>query len=230
MKTLVLKLRGPLQSWGSDSRYRTRATNTVPTKSGVLGLLAAAQGRQRTDNIADLAGLEFAVRIDQPGNLERDYQTAREPGAKAPNLSTRYYLSDAVFLAAVSGPDVLIETIAEAVQKPVYPLYLGRRNCPANADLFVCVSEDDAETALRKQPWGAASWHKKRRDQKVFLPLIRDARTGEDGDQVRDTPLSYSQENRQYSWRTVYEAEPVEFDNEEGQLMSDPFMEAVRGL
>lgn len=230
MKTLVLKMRGPLQSWGSDSRYRVRATNTAPTKSGVLGLLAAAQGRQRTDDIADLAGLEFAVRIDQPGNLERDYQTAREAGAKAPNLSTRYYLSDAVFLAAVSGPDELIEALAEAVQKPVYPLYLGRRNCPANADLFVGISEDDAETALRKQPWAAASWHRKRRDQKVFLPLVRDARPGESGDRLRDIPLNYSQENRQYSWRTVYETEPVVLDNSEGKSMSDPFMEAVRGL
>lgn len=230
MKTLVLKMRGPLQSWGSDSRYRVRATNTAPTKSGVLGLLAAAQGRQRTDDIADLAGLEFAVRIDQPGNLERDYQTAREAGAKAPNLSTRYYLSDAVFLAAVSGPDELIEALAEAVQKPVYPLYLGRRNCPANTDLFVGISEDDAETALRKQPWAAASWHRKRREQRVFLPLIRDARSGEAGDRLRDIPLSYSQENRQYSWRTVYETEPVVLDNSEGKAMSDPFMEAVRGL
>lgn len=230
MKTLVLKLKGPLQSWGSDSRYRTRSTNTFPTKSGVLGLLAAAQGRQRTDSIADLASLEFAVRIDQPGNLERDYQTAREPGAKAPNLSTRYYLSDAVFLAAVSGPDELIEALSEAIRTPVYPLYLGRRNCPASADILIGVSDDDAETALRKQPWAAASWHKKKRDKQVFLPLIRDARPDEDGDQVRDTPLNYSQENRQYTWRTVYEAEPVAVDNAEGQTMSDPFMEAVRGL
>lgn len=230
MKTLVLKLRGPLQSWGSDSRYRTRATNTAPTKSGVLGLLAAAQGRKRTDDIADLAGLDFAVRIDQPGNLERDYQTAREPGTKTPNLSYRYYLSDAIFLAAVAGPDDLIEGLADAMRQPAFPLYLGRRNCPANADLLVDISTDDPETALRNQPWAAASWYRKRRDRQVFLPIVRDARPGESGDQVRDTPLSYSQENRQYTWRTVFEADPVVINNEEGQQAADPFIEVVRGL
>ncbi|WP_326503389.1 type I-E CRISPR-associated protein Cas5/CasD [Rothia nasimurium] len=228
MKTLVLKLRGPLQSWGSDSRYHTRSTHTAPTKSGVLGLLAAAQGRYRTDNISDLAGLEFAVRIDQPGNLERDYQAAREPGAKTVNLSTRYYLSDAIFLVAVSGSDELIESLAKAVKSPVFPLYLGRRNCPANHDIFMNLTDLDVEEALRELPWQASTWYRKRREKTVYLPIVRDARTGEDGDLLRDSPLSFSQENRQYSWRTVFEASPVVLDNEDGTESFDPFFEAVR--
>lgn len=228
MKTLVLKLRGPLQSWGSDSRYRVRSTGSVPTKSGVLGLLAAAQGRYRTDDISDLTSLEFAVRIDQPGTLERDYQTAREPGTRSPNLSTRYYLSDAVFMAAVGGPDELIEALGDAVQRPTFPLYLGRRSCPANYDLFVGVVGDEPEVALRNAPWQAAEWHRKLRDTTVYLPIFRDAKPGENGDQVRDTPISYNQENRQYNWRTVFEAEPAVFDNSDGKAMNDPFFEAVR--
>ena len=75
--TLLLRLSGPMQSWGASSRFKQRATEQVPTKSGVLGLLAAAQGRQRTDDLQDLAALTFAVRVDQPGSLLRDYQTAQ---------------------------------------------------------------------------------------------------------------------------------------------------------
>lgn len=75
MTVLLLKLAGPLQSWGSGSRFTERGTQHEPTKSGVVGLLAAALGRRRTDPVDDLAALDFAVRIDQPGLLESDFQT-----------------------------------------------------------------------------------------------------------------------------------------------------------
>ena len=55
--SLLLLLKGPMQSWGDESRYHTRATASTPSKSGVVGLLAAAQGRRRMDPIEDLAGL-----------------------------------------------------------------------------------------------------------------------------------------------------------------------------
>ena len=56
MATLLLKLAGPLQSWGSDSRFTETKTRHEPTKSGVIGLLAAALGRRRTEDVSDLAG------------------------------------------------------------------------------------------------------------------------------------------------------------------------------
>ncbi|MEX3610773.1 type I-E CRISPR-associated protein Cas5/CasD [Rothia sp. LK2588] len=230
MKTLVLKLKGPLQSWGSSSRYRTRSTHTEPTKSGVLGLLAAAQGRARTDDIADLAKLEFGVRVDQPGTLERDFQTAREEKAVNPRLSYRYFLADAVFIAAVSGEDSLIESLADAVKSPQFPLFLGRRSCPANPDLFLGLRDGGIEEALRAEPWHASEWHRASRADQVHLPLFRDAQAGEDGDSLRDTPRSFSQENRSYHWRTVFEAAPVTLDNPQGKKNIDPFLETVRSL
>ena len=42
MATLLLRLAAPLQAWGADSKFETRKTNREPTKSGVIGLLAAA--------------------------------------------------------------------------------------------------------------------------------------------------------------------------------------------
>lgn len=49
MATLLLRLAAPLQSWGADSKFETRKTNREPTKSGVIGLLAAALGLRRDD-------------------------------------------------------------------------------------------------------------------------------------------------------------------------------------
>ncbi|MBI4657798.1 MAG: type I-E CRISPR-associated protein Cas5/CasD [Verrucomicrobia bacterium] len=43
-KTLALYLDGPLQSWGFESRFQRRGTGLFPTKSGIIGLLAAAMG------------------------------------------------------------------------------------------------------------------------------------------------------------------------------------------
>ena len=48
MATLLLRLAAPLQSWGADSKFETRKTNREPTKSGVIGLLAAALGLRRS--------------------------------------------------------------------------------------------------------------------------------------------------------------------------------------
>ena len=71
MATLLLRLAAPLQSWGADSKFETRKTNREPTKSGVIGLLAAALGLRRDDaaGLARLNGLNFAVRADREGSL-----------------------------------------------------------------------------------------------------------------------------------------------------------------
>ena len=47
MSTLLLRLAGPLQAWGNDSKFETRRTGREPSKSGVIGLLAAALGKKK---------------------------------------------------------------------------------------------------------------------------------------------------------------------------------------
>ena len=227
--SVVLLLKGPMQSWDDRSRYKRRTTRPIPTKSGVIGLLAAAQGRRRTDPIEDLARLRFAVRVDDPGTLLRDYQTAQswQTGGKT-NLVARYYLSDAAFLAAVeSDDDGFIEALHSALRAPRFPLYLGRRSCPAPVNLALGVDSSDAVTALRKQPWMANERHRAQRSKNVALPIFRDAKPGEVGVAAQDVPVSFSQEHRQYEWRQVVEeAEPVRIDNPNGGV-NDPFFEAV---
>ena len=78
MSTLLLRLAGPMQSWGTQSRFEERDTDADPSKSGVLGLVGAAMGVARDDMgaIARLAGLTMAVRVDREGTVLRDYHTA----------------------------------------------------------------------------------------------------------------------------------------------------------
>jgi CRISPR system Cascade subunit CasD len=74
--TLLLRLAGPLQSWGTTSRYTERDTGMEPSKSGVVGILAASLGRSRGENVGDLATLRMGVRVDQEGVPGYDFQTA----------------------------------------------------------------------------------------------------------------------------------------------------------
>ena len=41
MSVLLLRLSGPMQSWGVQSRFTVRDTGLEPSKSGVVGLIAA---------------------------------------------------------------------------------------------------------------------------------------------------------------------------------------------
>ena len=79
MPTLLLRLAGPMQSWGTTSRFDQRDTGKEPSKSGVVGLLTAALGIDRevwNDELKSLAALTMAVRHDRPGVLKCDYQIA----------------------------------------------------------------------------------------------------------------------------------------------------------
>ena len=78
-KSILLKFSGPLQSWGTESHFETRYTDLYPSKSAVLGLLAASMGYRRDDpRIEELKKLKFAVRVDQRGEVERDYHIAQK--------------------------------------------------------------------------------------------------------------------------------------------------------
>jgi CRISPR system CASCADE complex protein casD len=220
-----------MQSWGTQSRYRRRDSGHEPSKSGVIGLIAAALGRARTEPVDDLAQLTFAVRVDAPGTLLRDYQTAKDwatdPHGTA-SLSIRYYLSDAVFVAAVEGGQEELKNIESALKKPVYPLYLGRRSCPAGYDLVLGIREESAEEALRNEEWHVPEYRRAEFPDPMRLRILRDAKPGEQGDLVQDVPVSFSQEHRQYAVRAVVSAEPKTVENPKGKRHSDvDFMRTV---
>lgn len=226
-RTLILRLAGPLQSWGSSSQFNTRDTDDRPTKSGVIGLLAAAQGRRRGEDLIDLAGLQFGVRADQPGTRLRDYHTVRTidgrnllstkvnakgwqipAGGKPSHVTQRYYVQDAVFVAFVEGPTNLVEDLAWAVQHPRFPLALGRRSCVPASPLVVPGNQGDVWTGelavlIRSVPWQAGVMV---RENPRLGSTVSLAATVEDVaglDSVGDVPVSFAHRDRRFGTRQV---------------------------
>ncbi|MFB8220000.1 type I-E CRISPR-associated protein Cas5/CasD [Streptomyces anulatus] len=72
---LLIRLAGPLQSWGIAGRFAHRDTHSRPTKSGVIGLCAAALGMDRDEPLGELSEVRYGVRADRPGTRVRDYHT-----------------------------------------------------------------------------------------------------------------------------------------------------------
>lgn len=167
--TLFLRLEGPLQSWGTpDSRFVVRRTAPAPTKSGVIGLLCACLGVSRGEAdeewLPQLSRLRMAVRIDDPGVPAWDYHTVGgrlgvplAGGGTRPDaiLTHRQYLCDASFLVVLLGDPQLIHRLQEAVKKPVWTPYLGRKSCPPTRPLLERTPADanSLEHALRLVPW-----------------------------------------------------------------------------
>lgn len=226
MTTLLLRLAGPLQAWGDSSRFNVRATRREPTKSGIVGMLAAATGRRRTDPIEDLANLRFGCRVDQRGRIVRDFQTEidwRTDKSKA--LTDRHYLADARFLVGVEGEDSLLAGLAEALEAPVFPVYLGRRSCPPSGRIVVGCRDGDVETVLREEPWTAAQWYRREQPTRVDLPLSVDATDGERVDElIRDHPISFDPRDRRHELRPVRH-DWVQVENAVGRRSDshDPF-------
>ena len=165
MSVLLLRLSGPFQSWGVQSRFGVRDTGLEPSKSGVAGLLCAALGRPRHAPLGDIAALIMGVRADQEGRLLRDYHTAGKGGflrasgtveKKKLIVSSRYYLADARFLVALEGDDTLLLRLYAALRDPVWPLYLGRKAFPPGEPVYLPDGYRPGEhlmEALERYPW-----------------------------------------------------------------------------
>ncbi|MFD9287594.1 type I-E CRISPR-associated protein Cas5/CasD [Streptomyces sp. NPDC060030] len=224
---LLLRLAGPLQSWGDRSRFNRRETWAQPTKSGVVGLLAAAVGRSRHACVDDLSALGLGIRIDQPGTILRDFHTVSDlrgrpllasavtgtgrqkltSPAKYTHITQRFYLQDAVFLAAVEGPPALVDSLEQAVRHPAFPLALGRRSCVPTQPLTLGQRSCGAEEALRGEPWHASARERKRwgaenaNAARIHLLCTLD---DPEGSEVRnDVPRSFSPRDRSFTTRRV---------------------------
>lgn len=161
MATLLLQLAGPLQSWGTRSRFDHRDTELEPSKSGVIGLLACALGRGRDESVVDLAALRMGVRVDREGVIGRDFHTAQnvlkadQSGRQDTALSERFYLADAVFLVGLESADhAHLATLHRALLAPHWPIFLGRRSFVPGSPVVKPESlvDADLEAALRAAP------------------------------------------------------------------------------
>jgi len=212
MAVLLLRLCGPMQSWGTQSRFTNRDTGLEPSKSGVIGMLCAARGIPRDDtaSLARLANLKMGVRVDREGTMKRDYHTALNVakaggGIKDCEPSQRYYLSDACFLVGLSGDLGLLTELASAVKKPVWQLYLGRKSFLPGLPVWLPdglePGKSDLEEALSDYPYLCAEkpWD----DPERKLRLEIEVPYGQ-GDRVKqDQPLSFENGRRRFALRHV---------------------------
>jgi CRISPR system Cascade subunit CasD len=229
MTTLLLRLAGPMQSWGTQSRFSTRDTGREPSKSGVVGLLCAALGRARAEPVADLAALKMGVRVELEGMLQVDYQTAggsRRGDYGVPTadgrsggtvVSRRYYLADADFLVGLEGDVELLKRLDAALTEPVWQVFLGRKSFvpawpvrfPHEPPLGPGLREGGVEENLRSFSW-AATRRPGRPDQRRRLVL--ECEPGHEDAEVRlDVPISFASRRFGVRYvRTAWASRPVE--------------------
>jgi len=169
---LILRLSGPMQAWGLPTYEGLRPSAPFPGRSGLLGLLGACLGLARNNKAALQAladSVRFAVRCDEvtpEGESLRtlaaiDFHTVKDARQGHGSLKShdtiitrREYLYDACFTVAVwsaDNPAYRLDEIHQAVIKPVFTPFLGRRSCPLTRPLFVALSQAETpQAALEK--------------------------------------------------------------------------------
>jgi len=210
MALLLLRLAGPLQSWGTQSRFSNRDTDLEPSKSGVIGLLCAAMGIPRDDiqSLAELARLKMGVRVDRQGTIKKDYHTAlnvaKAGGGKPKECepSDRFYLSDACFLVALQGELTLLQKINIALQNPFWQLSLGRKAFVPALPVYLkdglMVDCGNLSEALKGYPFLLP--RSKNAPKSLRLEIELDF--GEPYDRVKqDQPISFVSNRRQFNLR-----------------------------
>lgn len=232
--TLLIRLAGPMQAWGTGSQLQVRRTDLYPSKSGVLGLLLCAMGVDRAKaaiSVRRYLDLRMGVRIDRPGEVDWDYHTAgakigilkAEGGVKKTastgepetSLSSRQYLLDASFLVGLEGEAEVVEEAAEALQHPVWPVFLGRKCCVPAEPVFAGVAEEtDLKAALASHPVRSLSPVPQGALQKV--PVVLEHLPGkhppEGARLVYDVPLTFKNPNHGPRWVAFDDVEaPVEY-------------------
>ncbi len=172
--TLAFLIDAPLQSWGASSKFQRRETESWPTKSALIGVLAAALGidKHATDEVeklAPIAALTFTVLRwpkSHPSLRLTDFHTIgggydksdpvqklhipAKAGDRSPFgtvITRRTYLTEARFIALFQGDHATLEKAATALLDPVWGIWFGRKTC-IPATLLSPVIAENPTTAL----------------------------------------------------------------------------------
>jgi CRISPR system Cascade subunit CasD len=208
---LALLLDGPMQSWGHASRFERRTTALHPTRSGVLGLIAAALGidKHADGEPAQLARLKdlrvTTLKLDRRDPRSRnlpiqrleDYHTVtgiRRASGKVDEDATvqtyRHYLLDARFGVLLEGPTALLEEIAAALRNPKWGVWLGRKCCLPASPVLAAPPGDRAsawQILLQRAGYGGTE------TLENFDHVLEVPATEPGADLIEDTPVGYGQ-------------------------------------
>ena len=154
--SLAFLIDAPMQSWGASSKFQRRETESWPTKSALIGVIAAAIGIDKlspdeAEQLAPLAALGFSVfrwPKDHPSIRLSDFHTIgggydktdageklhipRKAGDGSPFgtvITRRTYLTDARFIAVFQGERATLERISASLIDPVWGVWFGRKTC-----------------------------------------------------------------------------------------------------
>lgn len=171
---LIFQLHGPMASWGVDAPGEVRHSHELPSRSALLGLLAAALGirRDEEERLNDFnRHYSFLLCASQNPRWARDYHTVQMPKEvrkaryfsrreelSVPELlsaliSRRDYYTDAWWMVALTEtPDApySLAQLREALQHPVFPLYLGRKSHPMALPVAPLLIEGAAPDVLNE--------------------------------------------------------------------------------
>lgn len=211
---LILRLEGVLQSWGEDAKWDARGTALMPSKSGIVGLMACAMGLERGDpRIAAMSdAITLGVRVDRPGIQMTDYHTVQgnplrnasgKPRSTGNTLiSRRQYLQDASFLGVIKTSDLWRERMVQALNAPKWCIYLGRKSCVPSLPVFdgIYTVYQDLLDAMKRHP--AAE-----RAQYPLQYECEDEQSGAVSYARTDAVVSSAERQfaRRYVWRGVIE-------------------------
>ncbi|MBI2869130.1 MAG: type I-E CRISPR-associated protein Cas5/CasD [Chloroflexi bacterium] len=157
--TLLLRLAGPMQSWGTASRFQLRRTDLYPSKSGVLGLLLCARGIRREDSsppLRNLARLQMGVRVDRQGTVDWDYHTAgAKIGIRSADGEIKRTQSKS---SGKMPPGMFLPWVRAARRQNEYETLLSRRQYLYDASFLVALQGDasainEYASALDEPAW-----------------------------------------------------------------------------
>lgn len=177
---LVFTLTATLAAMGGPAGHERRGTETWPGRSAVLGILAAALGIRRNGDFSTLDRLGLAIAVFEQGGYLRDWHTVQTvPTAAVKNPQTRaqalkvassgHALKTTITkrdyrvapLYGVAVWDGDLDRLHQALETPVFTLYLGRKSCPLAFPVSpMIVRTNDPAAALANvelPPWQTKS-------------------------------------------------------------------------
>lgn len=167
MRFLLFQIHAPLVSWGDIAVGGERQSSRHPSKSAIIGLVAAALGIKREEeeilnSLADNMGV--AVQLYSGGSVLKDFHTVQVPRSKSKVvyhtrreellgldekdnaiISRREYRCDALSVVAVylkeGKTEFSLEQIERALREPYFHLYFGRKSCVPSIPLAPTVAD-----------------------------------------------------------------------------------------
>jgi CRISPR system Cascade subunit CasD len=170
---LIFLLHAPLGAMGGVAVGERRAGFDRPGKSAIVGLIAAGLGLDRSDEVAHTAladGYGLGLGEIAAGRLLFDYHTMQTPPQRQNRhfatrreelsvddlgtiLSVREYRTDPAYFVVLwprGTPRWSLDQLADALKRPHFTLYFGRKACPLGVPLDPReVEADDPRSAIQ---------------------------------------------------------------------------------